>query len=345
MAKQQTFRLHSRTSINDLVVSEEPIPTPGPREVLIKIRSVALNYRDYAIAVNKYPFSVKESVVPCSDLAGEVVEVGRGVEDLAPGDQVISAFDLKTLHGTIPDWEHGLGGGVDGGLREYIVLPAEIIVKIPPGSGLTYAQMASLVCTGTTAWNSLYGNTPLRPGQTVLFLGTGGVSLTGLMFAKAAGATTIITSSSDDKLKFVQEKYGADHVINYNTTPNWAAEVQKITAGRGVDYILENGGAGTIQQSLEAVAYGGIIAVIGILSYPKDEMPNVAGLALAKGAVVRGIIIGSKQQLEDLTRFVVSRKLQVPVEREFGFSREEVVAAYEFLASGQHTGKICINVQ
>lgn len=135
------------------------------------MRSVALNYRDYVVANGKYPFKVKESVVPCSDIAGDVVEVGHGIEDIAAGDQVISSFDLKTLYGPIKDWDHGLGGSLDGGLREYVVLPASAIVKIPAGSGFTYAQLAALVCTGTTAWNCLYGNVPLKPGQTVLFLG------------------------------------------------------------------------------------------------------------------------------------------------------------------------------
>lgn len=175
--------------------------------------------------------------------------------------------------------------------------------------------------------------------------GTGGVSITGLILAKAAGATTIITSSSDKKLKHVQETYGADHTINYKTTPNWSEEVQKITKGHGADFILENGGAGTIAQSLNAVAYGGSIAVIGFLaSCPQDKMPDVAALALSKGAVVRGIMVGSKQHLEEVARFVVERGLTVPVEREFGSSRDEIVAAFEYLTSGDHVGKVCIRM-
>lgn len=175
--------------------------------------------------------------------------------------------------------------------------------------------------------------------------GTGGVSITGLMLAKAAGAVTIITSSSDEKLRYVQKAYGADHVINYKTHPDWSKEVLRLTDGRGADIILENGGAGTIAQSISAVAFGGIVAVIGFLAAcPQDQMPDVASLALSKGAVVRGIIIGSKQQLEDMTRFVTAKGLAVPVEKEFGFSREEVVAAYGLLGSGQHVGKICIKV-
>lgn len=175
--------------------------------------------------------------------------------------------------------------------------------------------------------------------------GTGGVSITGLLLAKAAGATTIVTSSSDEKLKTVQEKFGANHLINYKTTPNWAAEAMKIIGGRGVDYILENGGSGTIKQSIEAIAYGGIISVIGFLSAaPQSEMPDVAGLALSKGCVVRGIQVGSTQQLEELVRFVSERNIQMPVNRVFGFARDEVLEAYEHLSSGSHIGKICINV-
>lgn len=176
-------------------------------------------------------------------------------------------------------------------------------------------------------------------------IGTGGVSITGLILAKAAGATTIITSSSDDKLAQVQKTYGADHTINYKTNPDWSEEVLKITKGHGADFVLENGGAGTIAQSINAVAYGGNIAVIGFLApCPQEKMPDVAALALGKGAVVRGIMVGSKQQLEDVTRFVTSRSLNMPVEKVFGFSRGEVVDAFEYLVSGQHIGKICIAI-
>ncbi|KAF6819458.1 zinc-containing alcohol [Colletotrichum musicola] len=343
--QQQVFRLPQRTSPHDLQVENEPIPEPSSQEVLIHIRSVALNFRDLAVAVGKYPFPVKDGVTPCSDLAGDVVKIGTNVEGFAEGDKVISAFDLNTPYGPIKDWLHSLGGMIDGALREYIVLPASALIRIPSDTHLSYSQLAALVCTGATAWNVLYGNVALKPGQTVLFLGTGGVSITGLILAKAAGATTIITSSSDDKLKYVQKTYCADHVINYKTNPDWAKEVLKITDGRGADFIFENGGAGTIAQSMQAVAYGGSVAVVGFLApCPQDQMPDVAGLALAKGAVVRGIVVGSKQHLEEVTRYVVSRKLQVPVEKEFGFGREEVISAFGYLVSGAHIGKVCIKV-
>ncbi|KAI8722885.1 PKS-ER domain-containing protein [Fusarium sp. LHS14.1] len=345
MATQTVFRLTQRTSLQDLHVSEEEVPTPLPQEVLIRIRSVALNYRDYAIATGKYPFPVKDNVVPCSDLSGDVETVGSQVNDLKPGDKVIASFDLVTQYGPIQGWDHGLGGPRDGVLRQYITLPSSAIVKVPADTTLNYPQLSALVVTATTAWNALYGNVPIKPGRVVLFLGTGGVSITGLILAKAAGAITIVTSSSDEKLKHVQQTYGVDHTINYKASPDWSSEVLKLTHGHGVDYIIENGGAGTIAQSLNAVAYGGSIAVVGFLApCPQDEMPDVAALALGKGAVVRGIMIGSKQHLEDATRFFTSKNLVVPVEKEFEFSRDEVIAALEYLASGQHVGKICIKV-
>ncbi|KAF2623941.1 NAD(P)-binding protein [Macroventuria anomochaeta] len=259
----------------------------SPNEVLIKANNIALNFRGFAVATGKYPFPIKDNVVPSSDLSGEVVSVGSHVDDFDEGDK-----------------HHSLCGCYDGVLRQYIVLPSSALVKIPSGTELSFAQLSALVCTGTTARNALYGNVPLKPGQPVLLFGTGGVSVTGLILANAAGTTTIITSSCDDEL---------------------AQEVLKITSGHGANFVLENGGAGTIVQSLDAVAYGGNIAVIGFLaSCPQVEMPDFAALALGKGAVVRGIMVGSKQQLEDVMRFVTSKPLNVPDEKIFGFGRDEM---------------------
>jgi NADPH:quinone reductase-like Zn-dependent oxidoreductase len=170
MAKQRVFRLPQRTSIQDLQVSEENVPEPSTQEVLIRIKNVALNYRDFAVSTGKYPFPVKDNVVPCSDLSGEVLRVGSHVEDFTEGDRVIASFDLKALYGAIPDWHHSLGGCYDGVLREFITLPSSALVKVPSTTELSFAQLSALVCTGTTAWNALYGNVPLKPGQTVLFL-------------------------------------------------------------------------------------------------------------------------------------------------------------------------------
>ncbi|KAL9471970.1 hypothetical protein ACSS6W_009911 [Trichoderma asperelloides] len=347
MASTQTvFRLNSRQNIVDLTKVEEEIAKAAAHEVLIKIHSVALNYRDIAIATSHYPFPVKDNVIPVSDAAGEIVEIGPNVQGFTIGDWVIANFNPVHLYGPMKDWNGGLGGPVDGVLRNYLTINANSIIKVPKESSLKASQWAALVCTGTTAWNSLYGNVPLKPGQTVLFQGTGGVSITGLVLAKAAGAKTIITSSSDGKLAYVKEKFGADHTINYKTYPEWAKEVQRITQGNGVDHIFENGGSGTIKQSIESVAFGGVISVIGFLSAAEqEEMPYVAGLALSKGCVVRGINVGSKQLLEECVRFVGSHNLDIPVEKAFPFTEEGVKAAYKYLSEGQHIGKICIDLE
>lgn len=174
-------------------------------------------------------------------------------------------------------------------------------------------------------------------------LGTGGVSITGLILAKTAGAKTIITSSSDEKLEHAKSKYGADFGVNYKKHPEWSKEVLKLTNGEGVDYVIENGGSGTIAESINSVKMGGNVSVIGFLSQAK-EMPDVAGMALAKGAVVRGITVGSTQQLQEVARYVGQKGLRMPVEKEFKFTQEDVVKAYEYVQSGSHIGKVCIKV-
>lgn len=171
MVSHNVIRLTSQGSWDNLAESQEPRPSAGKHEVLIKVKSVSLNFRDIAIATGKYPFAVKENVVPGSDAAGDIIETGEGVSGFEKGDKVVVAFEPTTFYGTINSWIHALGGPVDGVLREYITVPASAVVKIPESSTLSYAQWASVVCTGTTAWNSLYGNNPLKPGQTVLFQG------------------------------------------------------------------------------------------------------------------------------------------------------------------------------
>ncbi|KAL4811063.1 NAD(P)-binding protein [Aspergillus unguis] len=344
---QTVFRYNGNNkAIGAAQPREESIPQVTKHELLIKIRSVSLNYRDIGIANGKYPFPSKDDLVPCSDAAGDVVEVGEGVRGFEAGDKVVITFDVTNLYGPQRDWNNGHGGPIDGMLREYITVPASSVVKIPQsGKQQTYSEWSSLVCTGVTAWNALYGVNPMKPGAVVLLQGTGGVSITGLILAKAAGATTIITSSSDEKLAYVKEKFGVDHTINYKKNPNWGQKALEITNGRGVDYILENGGSGTIAQSITAIAFGGVISVIGFLAQAdQSEMPDVAGLALSKGCVVRGVTVGSKQLLEEVVTYVANQGLRLPVEKEFGFTQEEVTKAFEYIISGQHIGKVCIRV-
>ncbi|KAJ9134455.1 NAD(P)-binding protein [Pleurostoma richardsiae] len=345
MSSQTVFRLTSRDGFQGLQPFKEPIPAAGRHEVLVRVRSVALNYRDVAIATSTYPLPVRDNVIPCSDMAGEVAEIGDLVTGFTVGDRVLVAVSPSYLYGTVPvDATDTFGGMIDGMLREYITLPAHTVIKLPKSSH-SFSQWAAIVGTGTTVWNSFYGSTPLKPGDTVLFLGTGGVSLTGLIFAKAAGTTTIITSSSDEKLAYVKSKFGADHTINYRTHPNWAAEVKRITGGRGVDHVLEVSGEGTIEQSIESLATGGIISVIGFLTHvPQEKMPNLTMLTILKACVLRGILAGSKQQLEDAVRFIGSRELPVPLDKTFPFSRDGIVSALEYIAAGEHMGKVCINL-
>ncbi|KAE9257628.1 hypothetical protein PF002_g857 [Phytophthora fragariae] len=254
MAANLVFRHTDRTSHHTLRVASEPKPVVGADEVLVQIRGVTLNYRDTIVANGTYAFPVKEDLIPCSDGAGVVVELGANVESLQVGDRVVVNFDVNNLTGRQPGTEReSLGGNIDGVLRQFITLPAQVLTKVPDDCTLSFVQIASLVASGATAWNALFGLMPLKAG-------TGGVSSIGLQLAKAAGATTIITSSSDEKLKFVQDKLGADHVINYKTQPNWAVEANKITQGRGVDFILETGGSETIMQRIEAITIGGTIA-------------------------------------------------------------------------------------
>ncbi|OKL58529.1 hypothetical protein UA08_06371 [Talaromyces atroroseus] len=333
MPLQTVFRFPTKNAFEDLVSYQEDIPKPSSNEVLIKVRAVSLNSRDCQIATSRYPFGSKDQVIPGSDAAGDIVEVGSAVREFATGDRVVVSFDNTRLYGPARDVVSGQGGGVDGVMAQYIARPASAVVKVPANSPQSYSELASLVCTGVTAWNSLYGNNPLKPGQTVLV-------------QKAAGATTIVTSSSDEKLKAVKNIFNPDYCINYTKTPDWASEAVKLTGGKGMDHILEIGGVGTIAQSLSAIAQGGVISIIGYLAkYDPAQVPNVLLLALGKEAVLRGIQIGPVCMLNDLVTFVSRRKLRFQIEKEFKFTRDEIVAAYNHLASGKHIGKICIVVE
>lgn len=238
-----------------------------------------------------------------------------------------------------------MGGPIDGVLREYVALPYEAIVKAPSYLKLSWEQLASLVCTGTTAWNALYGNNKLEPGEIVFLQGTGGVSMTGLLLAKAPGATTILTSSSNEKLEKIKAEYGVDYTVNYKKFPKWGEAVKQMIGNNRVYYILENGGSGNIEQSVECIAYGGQIGIIGFLNVTKQaEMPDAVALAFSKGCVMRGITVGSKQLLEKLMRLVSSKEIFIPVDRGFKFSKSEIIEAYKHLESGNPIGKGCVTL-
>ena len=306
-------------------------PVAGPGEVLVRMRAASLNYRDLAVATGRYfGGAATRKMIPMSDGAGEIEAVGEGVTSLAVGDKVVGTFSS----GRPPA---PLGSPLDGVLTEYRVFPDDGVVKFP--EHLTFEEASTLPCAGVTAWNALMESKVLVPGETVLCLGTGGVSIWALQLAKAAGARVIITSSSDDKLKHAKE-LGADDVINYKTTPKWHEEVMKLTGGEGADHIVEVGGSGTLPLSYQSVARGGEIALIGVLTQPQGDLsPHPMML---KGATLRGIFVGPRELLVRLCRAVAVNKIHPVVDSVFAF--DKALDAYKYLQSGKHFGKVVIKI-
>lgn len=326
--------------IDALIKVERPDPRPAYRQVLVKVAACSLNYRDLAIARGSYRVPVRENIIPLSDGAGEVIEVGEGVRRVKAGDKVAGNFFQRRTGGVPGADTHqsALGGGIDGMLAEYVVLEEEGVVRIP--EHLSLEEGATLPCAGVTAWHAMVEHARLIAGSTVLLLGTGGVSIFGLQFARAMGIKVIITSSSDEKLARAKE-LGAHHGINYKTTPDWEKRALEITGGRGVDCVVEVGGAGTIARSFGSIRVGGRVGLIGNLSGAPTELNP--GLILAKRASVQGISVGSTEMFEAMNRAIDTNKIKPVIDKVFGF--DEVRAAYQHMASGAHLGKIVIRLQ
>src|ERR1017187_1567903 len=254
------------TDLDGLRRSERPEPKPGPSDVLVRIRATSLNYRDHAIVVGTYRPKIERDTIPLSDGAGEVLAVGASVTRFKPGDRVAASFFQVWIDGSPPKQRGALGAPLDGMLAEYVALHEEGWVAIP--KSLSFEDAATLPCAGATAWSGLMrSGTPIKPGDTVLCLGTGGVAMLALQFARAAGARVIIASSSDAKIERVRG-LGASDGVNYKTHPDWEKEVLKLTGGRGVDCVIENGGIGTLARSFQCIGYSGKIALIGVLAGP-----------------------------------------------------------------------------
>jgi len=326
------------TSLDGLTLKEAPVPNAGPGEVLVRVRACSLNYRDQAIPLGVYIGGpVGEDCVPLSDGAGEIAAVGAGVTGLNEGDRVAGTFFRDWIDGPPnPAVGPALGAaGALGMLQDYVVLPAHGVVKI--ANSLSFEEAACLPCAGVTAWHALMGGPkPLKAGESVLVLGTGGVSLLALQIAKAAGATVVATSSSDDKLERVRG-LGADHCINYRTTPDWGLEAAKITGG--IDHVVEVGGAGTLAQSIAAVGFAGEIGLIGVLTRQGDTSPH--GL-MFKGASIRGIFVGSKAMAEALYAFVDRHGIKPVIDRTFPI--EQALEAYAYQSSPVLFGKVVITL-
>jgi len=333
------YRFDNSHGLDGLELHDEPVPSPQRGELLLKIRAVSLNYRDVAIPLGRYVRDSKSGLVPCSDAAAEVVEVGEGVDDYRPADRVVSIFQPRWFGGPPPPTANAdsYGSGQDGWLAEYKVVSRESVVPIP--AGMSDEEAATLPCAGVTAWNALGGPAPIRAGQTVLTLGSGGVSVFALQLAKLLGARVIATTSSNQKAQTLRA-LGADDIINYRDQPRWGEHVRELTDGRGVDRVVEVGGPATIDQSLRAVAIGGEVTLIGFLS---EDNPGIDYFLLkGAGAMTRSITVGDRTDTQELVRAVATTGLEPVIDAIFEFA--DARAAFDRLRDSKHLGKLVIRV-
>lgn len=335
------YQIPKPEGIDSLVLREAPTPKPGRGQVLVKMRAASLNYRDLMVLTGRYARGAPlPDLVPLSDGAGEVAEIGPEVTRVKPGDRVAGIFMQSWIGGDIePDHAaSSLGGAIHGVLAEYVLFDQQGLVHLP--SHLSFEEGATLPCAGVTAWNALYAGRPLIAGQSVLVLGTGGVSIFALQFARAAGAQVIATSSSDDKLARAQQ-LGATATVNYRDHPEWQKEVLALTDGRGVDHVIEVGGAGTLARSIEAACLGGQIHQIGVLTGGGGQIdPSVP---MRKGLILRGIYVGSRQMFDAMNRAIAVNTLRPVIDRVFAFA--QAADAYRHMQSQAHLGKIVIRIE
>jgi NADPH:quinone reductase-like Zn-dependent oxidoreductase len=328
------------SSLEALRRCERPDPSPLPHQILVRMKAASLNYRDLLIAKGHYMGgTVASSTIPLSDGAGEVLAIGASVTRFRVGQRVASTFFRGWIDGTPPRRPlMALGAPpTDGVLADLTVFDEQDAVAVP--EHLSWVGAAALPCAAVTAWRSLVDLGRVSPGETVLLLGTGGVSIFALQFALLAGATVIITSSSDGKLERART-LGASGCINYRSTPEWEREVLKITGGQGVDHVLDVGGAGTLSRSIGSVAVGGKVAMIGVLT-GTGAVGTPYGL-LGKQASLQGVYVGSRGHFERMNAAISAHRLEPIIDREFSF--DDVPAAYRHLESGAHFGKVAIRL-
>ncbi len=332
----KAIALRSPGGLDNLVGVDLPdAAEPGPGEIRVRLHASSLNYHDYGVC-SRSGWKA-DGRIPMADGAGVVDAVGEGVTEFAPGDHVVSCF--------FPTWSDGApilgdfttvpGDGVDGYAREWFTGPLGCFTRAP--KGWSHAEAATLTTAGLTAWRALVVEGGFKAGDSVLVLGTGGVSMVALQMAKAMGGSVVATSSSDAKLERAQT-LGADHVINYRATPDWGQAVRAWTGGRGVDHVIEVGGPGTLAQSIAAVRIGGHIALIGVLTGRSGEVPT--GALMARQARLQGIIVGSRRQQIDMVRALEVTGLKPVIDRSFPLAG--LADAFRYQASGEHFGKICL---
>lgn len=314
-----------------LRLEQGPVPTPGAGQVLVRMHACSLNYRDLMISKG-----TASGLVPLSDGAGEIAAVGEGVTEFSVGDRVCGTFYQAWLDGQMAegDFQTGLGGGtVPGTLTQSRLFDANRIVRLP--DYLSWTEAATLPCAALTAWNALAG---LEPGQTVLTLGTGGVSVFALQLAQAMGARVISTSSDPAKEERLRAM-GAVATVNYRDRPDWGQAVRELTGGVGVDLVVEVGGGGTLPMSMAATRQGGTIALIGVLAMGEINPIPI----LMKALTVRGIQVGSRRMFEQMNAFLARHPIRPVIDRVFPFA--QATAAYQHQMSGQHFGKVVIEVE
>ncbi len=308
---------------------------PGAGQIRVRLHASSLNFHDYAVVRGFLPSA--DGRIPMADGAGVVEAVGADVTEFRVGDRVVSGFFPLWHDGqpVIADFSKTPGDGLDGYAREVVVTPATWFTKAP--EGFTHAEAATLTTAGLTAWRALVVEGQLKAGDTVLVMGTGGVAIFALQFAKLMGATVVATSSSDQKLERVKA-LGATHTINYKKDPEWGATVRRLTGGLGVDVVVETGGPGTLPQSIMAVRTGGRIALIGTLTRQQGDMP--LSLLMIKQARLQGLVVGSRRQQQDMVRGIDALGLKPVIDRTF--TLEALADAFRHEESGQHFGKICV---
>ncbi len=334
----KTLELQKAFGLDNLVFSERPDATPGPDEIVIRMKSSSLNYRDLLMIKGMYNPRLKFPLIPFSDGCG-VVEQSGEKSGYKPGDRVAPIFAQNWLYGPpgADTSRFTLGGPLDGCARETMVLPSSGVVAVP--AHLSDVEASALPCAGLTAWSALSSHGGSLAGATVVALGTGGVSIFALQFAKMMGARVIVTSSDDEKLEKAL-RLGADEGINYRQKPDWDKEVKRLTGGEGADHIIEVGGAGTLEKSIRAVRPGGCVSLIGILAGVSKDLDLRP--ILMRNIRVQGILVGHRQGFEEMNRAVDAHRLRPVIDRVFPF--QESKEALEHLASGSHFGKVCIQI-
>jgi NADPH:quinone reductase-like Zn-dependent oxidoreductase len=331
----RAYRLEDFGSLDNLVVQDQSKPALGPNDVLVRVHARSLNFRDLLILRKSYPVPGVQGTIPLSDGAGEVIEVGTAVTRVAVGDRVAAIYFPRWLEGRLSSMAYVMeqfGCTRDGMLADMAKVPEHALVKIP--HHLSYEEASTLPCAALTAWSALIGPRPIIPGESVLTIGTGGVALFALQFAKLFGARVIAITSSDEKIAKLK-KLGADETVNYSSTPEWQTEVRKLTGGAGVDHVVESGSIDTLPKSVAAAAGEGQIGLVAALG-----VTNLDARVLGSPVTIRRVYVGSRAGFENMNRAIELHKLRPVVDQVFSFG--DAKKAYEHFDKRNHFGKVVI---